>query len=173
MASENIDAAGGISEFNTRIPGLGDNANIQEALRIYHYGLSLGTDSIPSDTGLIPGSIAGHFKAVSNRVLSLESKGLGSTYASSEPTSQIVAAPPPSVPNTIPTGYIWVDANSAAPTFNTTGTQALSVARYQDEAPAGNIPDGSLWVDKNSSPLTMYVYDGTLNLWREIGSEES
>jgi hypothetical protein len=173
MASENIDAAGGSSTFNTRIPGLGDNANIQEALRIYHYGLSEGSDAIPSDANLISGSIAGHFKAVSNRVLSLESKGLGSTYSSSEPTAQIVATPPPAVPNTIPTGYIWVDANSSAPTFNSTGTQALSVARYQNDLPTGTIPEGALWVDKNSSPLTMYVYDGTLNSWREIGSEES
>lgn len=161
MASENIDAAGGTSTFNTRIPGLGDNANIQEALRVYHYGLSEGSDAIPSDANLIAGSIAGHFKAVSSRVSVLEGNGIGSKY-STEAT----------LPTTIPNGFLWVDAESSSPTFNNTGTQALSVARYQNDLPVGNIPDGALWVDKNSSPLTMYVYDSVLG-WREIGGEES
>ena len=161
MASENIDAAGGISAFNTRIPGLGDNANIQEALRIYHYGLSQGTDTIPSDSTLIPGSIAGHFKSVSTRVSALEKTGIGSKYSTEE-----------TLPTTIPDGFLWIDSESSSPTFNNTGTQALSVARYQNDAPTGTIPDGALWVDKNSSPLTMYVYDSVLG-WRDIGGEES
>jgi len=159
MASENIDAAGGTSAFNTRVPGLGDNANIQEALRIYHYGLSEGSDAIPSDENLLAGSITGHFKAVSSRVSALENTGIGSKY-STETT----------LPATIPDGFLWVDSQSASPTFNSTGTQALSVARYQNDTPTGTIPDGALWVDKNSSPLTMYVYDSTLGVWREIGS---
>jgi hypothetical protein len=162
MASENIDAAGGASLFNTRIPGLGDNANIQEALRVYHYGLSQGNDAIPSDENLISGSIAGHFKTVSNRVSALEQTGIGSKYSAEQ-----------ALPQTLPDGFLWVDSESSSPTFNNSGTQALSVARYQNDAPTGTIPDGALWVDKNSSPLAIYVYDGSLSIWREIGSEES
>jgi hypothetical protein len=161
MASENIDAAGGSTTFNTRIPGLGDNANIQEALRVYHYGLSEGSDAIPTDANLIAGSIAGHFKAVSTRVSALENTGIGSKYSTEE-----------TLPTTIPNGFLWVDSQSSSPTFNNTGAQALSVARYQDDLPTGTIPDGALWVDKNSSPLTMYVYDSVLG-WRDIGGEES
>jgi hypothetical protein len=161
MASENIDAAGGTTTFNTRIPGLGDNANIQEALRVYHYGLSQGIDTIPSYENLIPSSIAGHFKAVSTRVSALESAGIGSKYSTEA-----------ALPATVPNGFLWIDSESSSPTFNNTGTQALSVARYQDAIPTGNIANGALWVDKNSFPLTMYVYDSVLG-WREIGSVES
>jgi len=161
MASENIDAAGGTTTFNTRIPSLSDNANIQEALRMYHYGLTLATDPIPSYEGLISNSIAGHFKAVSIRVSNLESAGIGSKYSTEA-----------ALPETVPNGFLWIDSESSSPTFNNTGTQALSVARYQDAIPTGNIANGALWVDKNSSPLTMYVYDSVLG-WREIGSVES
>lgn len=161
MASENIDAAGGTTTFNTRIPGLGDNANIQEALRIYHYGLSSGIDAIPSYENLIPSSIAGHFKSVYNRVSALESAGVGSKYSTEA-----------SLPATVPNGFLWIDSESSSPIFNNNGTQALSVAMYQDAMPTGNIANGALWVDKNSSPLSMYVYDSVLG-WREIGSVES
>jgi hypothetical protein len=156
MASENIDAAGGTSTFNTRIPGLGDNANIQEALRVYHYGLSSGIDAIPSYENLIPSSIAGHFKAVSTRVSTLESTGIGSKYSTEA-----------ALPETVPNGFLWIDSESSSPTFNYTGAQALSVARYQNEPPTGTIAEGSIWVDKNSSPLRMYVFDATSG-WRMI-----
>ena len=162
MASENIDGTtGGTGLFNTAIPSLSDNANIQEALRIYHYGLSEGTSNIPTLETVNPKSIAGNFKLISNRVSTLESSGIGSKYS-----------PEANLPETVPDGFLWVDSQSSSPTFNNTGTQALSIARYQDDIPMGTIPDGALWVDKNSSPLTMYVYDSELG-WREIGSVES
>jgi hypothetical protein len=163
MASENIDGTtGGTGLFNTAIPSLSDNANIQEALRIYHYGLAEGNSTIPTEETVNPKSIAGNFKLISNRVSTLESTGIGSKY-SDETT----------LPEIVPDGFLWVDSQSSSPTFNNTGTQALSVARYQNDMPTGIIPDGALWVDKNSSPLTMYVYDSTLGFWREIGGEES
>jgi hypothetical protein len=119
------------------------------------------SESIPSYENLIPNSIAGHFKAVSTRVSALESAGIGSKYSTEA-----------ALPATVPNGFLWIDSESSSPTFNNTGTQALSVARYQDAIPTGNIANGALWVDKNSFPLTMYVYDSVLG-WREIGSVES
>ena len=72
--------------------------------------------------------------------------------------------------NTIPNGYIWVDADSAAPVFTTEVVSIPSVARYQNSAPTGAIADGSLWVDKDSTPLKMYVYDLASTTWKEIGA---
>ena len=162
MSSENIDGTtGGTGLFNTAIPSLADNANIQEALRIYHYGLAEGNSTIPTEETVNPKSVAGNFKLISNRVSTLESTGIGSKYS-----------PETTLPETVPDGFLWVDSQSASPTFNNTGTQALSVARYQDDMPTGTIPDGALWVDKDSSPLAMYVYDGDSSSWRQIGSEE-
>lgn len=148
MAIENIDGtSGGTGVYNTKMPGLAENANIQTALRLYHYG----TDTPPSSLGLVSDkSIAGYFKAMDTRVVGLETQGIGSTFQTSEPTG------------TIPDGYIWVDEGSAAPVISDL------IARYQTTAPTGTIATGTLWVDSDSSPLTMYVYSGTA--WREIGS---
>jgi hypothetical protein len=156
--AENIDGTQtGSGPYNTRIPLLGDNANIQRALRLYHYG----SETPPSDLlGVAGNSVAGYFRATSSRLDSVEALGTGSAYINTEPSS-------------IPDGYIWVDQSSSAPTYNADGNLALSVARYQTTTPAGTIPNGALWVDKGSDPLTMYVYDSTLNAWRQIGGDMS
>jgi hypothetical protein len=197
--AENIDGtAGGLGPYNTSIPALIDNANIQEALRIYHYGSKFP----PATMGdVIATSVAGHFKAMSTRVGNLETQGVGSRYDNNEPSS-------------VPNGYIWIDGDSAAPIFNsevvsvpsvvkyqntqpttnlqdgmqwvdkddaflttyvynqgtTTWIRSNQIAKYQSSAPTGNIVDGSLWVDKGSTPLKMYVYDATDVEWKEIGA---
>lgn len=197
--AENIDGTtSGNTEYNVSIPELADDADIQEALRIYHYG-----SKTPPTTGTNPAekSIAGHFGSMSNRVTFLENQGIGSRYLANEPTN-------------ITDGYIWVDADSAAPIFNQTLLSVPSVAKYlnsaptsqlvegmqwidkddpysnsyvynssttswiitgqavkyQEEFPVGNIVDGSLWVDKGSVPLRMYVYDASATEWKEIGA---
>jgi hypothetical protein len=161
--AENIDGTpSGSGPYNTKIPLLGDNANIQKALRIYHYGTETPPlpGSVVSNGSLVSNSIAGYLDAITNRVISVEVLGTGSKYVSSAPSS-------------IPDGYIWVDESSSAPTFNTDGTLPLSVARYQTTTPSGTIPNGALWVDKGSDPLTMYIYDSALSIWREIGGDLS
>ena len=161
--AENID--GTIDEsgpYNTKMPSLADNANIQEALRVYHYG----TTTPPAIGAVISNSVAGHFKNMSARVTTLETKGIGSVHSSSEPT-------PGSLSQTnIPDGFIWVDASSAAPTFNVNGLTPVAVTKYQSTTPTGTIAEGTLWVDKGSDPLTMYVYDGTVG-WKQIGGDMS
>jgi hypothetical protein len=161
--AENIDGTTGeTGPYNTKIPALAENANIQDALRIYHYG----TKTPPANLGsVISNSVAGHFKNMSTRVTTLENKNL-SVYSSSEPT-------PVSLSQTnIPDGFIWVDASSAAPTFNVNGLTPIAVAKYQTTTPTGTIAEGSLWIDKGSDPLTMYVYDGTIG-WKQIGGDMS
>lgn len=162
--AENIDGTTGeTGPYNTKIPALADNANIQDALRIYHYG----TTTPPSGLGtVISNSIAGHFKNMSTRVTNLEIRGVGSAYSASEPT-------PVSLSQTeIPNGFIWVDATSAAPTFNVNGLTPIAVTKYQTTTPTGTIAEGTLWVDKGSDPLTMYVYDGVVG-WKQIGGDMS
>ena len=161
--AENIDGTTGeTGPYNTKIPALSENANIQEALRVYHYG----TITPPADlSSVISNSVAGHFKNMSTRVTTLENKNVA-VYSSSEPT-------PVSLSQTnIPDGFIWVDASSAAPTFNVNGLTPIAVAKYQTTTPTGTIAEGSLWIDKGSDPLTMYVYDGTVG-WKQIGGDMS
>lgn len=53
--------------FKSRIPTLGDEASIEEALKVYHYGVDNYTiQSIPDD------SIEGNFRSLNNRVTSVE-----------------------------------------------------------------------------------------------------
>jgi hypothetical protein len=148
--AENIDGTtSGSGPYNTSIPELVDNANIQEALRIYHYGSLIPPENIEA---VLPSSVAGHLKTMSTRVTGLETQGIGSSYLSSEPSS-------------IPNGYIWVDADSAAPIFDETVVSVPSVVKYQNSAPSTNLKDGMQWVDKDDAFLTMYVYDQGSTTW--------
>jgi hypothetical protein len=155
MAIENIDnTAGGTGPYNTSIPGLSDNADIQEALRIYHYG----SKTPPADlAGVASKSVAGHLKSISDRVQVVENVGIGSSYQSAAPES-------------VPDGFLWVDSDSASPIFDETLLSVPSVARYQNTQPISNLKDGMLWVDKDSTPLKMYVYDLSSTTWKEIGA---
>ena len=64
MAAEYIDdTENGSGLYPTKIPGYEDAADIQEALRLYHYG----TTVIPATTSEInTKSVAGHLKALSD-----------------------------------------------------------------------------------------------------------
>ncbi len=140
------------SVYPTKIPEYADDADIQEALRLYHYGSVVP----PANLGAVePNSVAGHLKSVNEKVTALENLGVGSDYSSTEPASPA-------------NGFIWVNANSSA---NVTAN--TSVALYQNDAPTSpgtNLVNGLIWVDKDSSPLKMYVYDAGLATWREIGA---
>lgn len=151
--SENIKPNATGVFYNTTIPSLADNANIQQALRMYHYGTSDGT--IPDDVGDIDSeSIASYLGGLQTQIDALD---YGSSYTATEPAQ-------------IENGYVWVDADSAAPIFGTPPATIPSVARYQNSAPTTGLVDGMLWVDKDSSPLKMYVYDLATTTWKEIGA---
>jgi hypothetical protein len=64
-------------DFLTRIPVFGDDASIQEAFSVYHFGVdNYTTQAIPDN------SIEGHFRSLSARVSANESaiSGLGETF---------------------------------------------------------------------------------------------
>lgn len=149
--SENIKPNATGVFYNTTIPSLSDNANIQQALRMYHYGTPDG--SIPDD-GANPirsESIAAYLGALQDQLDAIE---YGSDYNATEPAG-------------IENGYIWVDAGSSAPVFN---SGVVAIAQYQNSAPTVGLVDGMIWVDKDSSPLKMYVYDAGTTTWKEIGA---
>lgn len=139
--------------FNTLIPSLADDANIQEALRMYHFGTPDGTVADDSGNPIRSESIAGHLNSLKGLI---EEITIGSEYSQAEPQS-------------VPDGYIWVDSDSAAPIFASPPLTVPSVARYQNSAPTTGLVDGMLWVDKDASPIRMHVYDATLAQWRIIG----
>jgi hypothetical protein len=143
MASESIG-----SVYPTQIPGYDDAADIKAALKLYHYG---SVDAPANESQLEPNSVAGHLKALDERVDSVEAIGVGSEYTANEPTAPV-------------DGFIWVDADA-----NLATDYAVPFVIYQNAEPTTNLSEGMLWVDKDSSPLKMYVYDSDLG-WREIGA---
>ena len=74
------------NSFKSRIPTFADDASIQEAFSVYHYG----KDDYSEGQAVPANSIEGHFVSVNNRVGALESvvNDLGTTYVLKEsPTS--------------------------------------------------------------------------------------
>lgn len=136
MAAEDIG-----NLFNTKMPGYEDPADIQEALRLYHYG-STTYDPLNTDTAqVVANSIAGHLNTLTSNVILLDSRGIGSIYSNTEP-------------NDPADGFIWMNALES-------GSNAVNyaVAIYTNDAPTEDLTDGIIWVDKDASPIKAYVYD--------------
>ena len=143
MASEDIGEI-----YKTQVPGYEDAADIQAALRIYHYGSNTAPTT---ESGIIANSVAGHFKALDTRVDFIEADPARSIYSDSAPTG-----------TSLVNGYIWVDSTSVTGNAPTYGT-----ATYSASAPTSNLTAGTLWVDSDSTPLKLYVWSGSE--WRVIG----
>lgn len=95
MASEDIGTI-----YNTQIPGYEDSADIQAALKLYHYGT---TTPITQESDIVPNSVVGHLKALDTRLDSVEEVGVGSSYSPTEPLNP-------------ENGFIWVDAEAVTTT---------------------------------------------------------
>lgn len=147
MASENIGAL-----YPTKIPGYDDAADIQAALRLYHYGSETYNPDNTDENEIPLSSIAGHLQAIEEDVAALFDIGIGSEFVAEEPSEAT-------------NGFIWVDSDGSF-AENYSAPSAL----YQNEQPTTGLFNGLLWVDKDSSPLKMYVYDSTDEEWKEIGA---
>ena len=146
--SESIKPNATAGFYNTLVPSLTDDANIQEALRMYHYGTADG--SIPDDSGNPIGSesIASYLGDIQNQINAIT---IGSEYS--------VTAPDLTAEDN---GYIWVDADSAATVFD--GIPV--VAFYQAQEPSPGLVAGMLWVDSSTNSVS--VYNGTS--WDSVAS---
>jgi hypothetical protein len=99
MASENIG-----SLYPTQIPGYEDAADIQAALRVYHYGSDTYEKTNNNPDQIPPNSVAGNLKRIDDELEALDLRGIGSDYLPDAPLNPV-------------DGYIWVDADSAPTGF--------------------------------------------------------
>ena len=137
------------AKYNTRIPDLTDNADIQAALRIYHYGSDTSNPSpIPAN------SIAGFFKALDDSKLNLDP---GSIYSEGNNL------------NTITTTGFYSQPNSTG----TTSAQAVGATGYPLLAADGKAYAGMLEV-VNDGTLIFQKYhmtDGKNSVFWRISSD--
>jgi hypothetical protein len=85
--------------YKTRIPQFSDDASIEEALKVYHYGVDNYTSQpIPDD------SIEGNFRTLNTRVDAAESSiaALGTTYVEQVSASATPNVITPQTPGTVP-----------------------------------------------------------------------
>ena len=100
--AENIDGTvGGSGLFNTKIPALSEAADIQAALRLYHYGKDYElSNTDPAE--LKPVSLAKHLQTLQDNIDEVDGKGIGSIYSATEPTSPL-------------DGYVWMNPATSSP----------------------------------------------------------
>ena len=147
MAAEDIG-----SLYPTKIPGYSDAADIQAALRLYHYGDS-EYDINNSNTALLePNSIAGSFKTLNDRVTDVENAGVPISVSETEPVNPV-------------DGFLWVDPSTNAMTGGVFG----NVIDYNSIAPTTYVTEGRLWAKKGTTPVELYIYNATTSTWDRIG----
>ena len=134
------------SLYNTKMPGYDEAADIQAALKLYHYG-STTYDTTNTDPTQLPNpSIAYHLQTLQDGITLLNSRGIGSDYADSQP----------SLPAD---GFIWMDGLSSG-----NGGPIYSAAVYSVTEPISPV-DGTIWVDKNSTPPLAKIYNAGTLTW--------
>lgn len=141
--------------YPTKIPGYDEPADIQAALRLYHYGSSdYDVDNSNTDA-LVSNSIANHLHSLQNSIDAIdtreENRGIGSLISTTRPTVDT-------------NGYLWFDTNTGGLV-----TEGYPSAVYTVTEP-GAPTDGTLWVVKGSSPLLMKIYDSDTSTWKTIGA---
>jgi hypothetical protein len=146
MAAENIGAL-----YTTKIPGYEDAADIQAALRLFHYGSTTYDETNTDPTQLPNPSLARHLQDLRDDVTTLEGQGTGSDYLNVSPAQY---------PTGKPDGFIWVDATSTG-----NGAPIYAAAVYTNEPPTTGLVDGIIWVDKNASPQRAYIYNAGSSSW--------
>lgn len=149
----------------TKIPALVDDADIQQALRAYHYG---SYDFDPAETNpanLINPSIAYTINDIQNQIDDQTALELAARDISRVSNDAPIASDFSDFSLTIPDGYIWMDKNGQS----SVGYYA-STSVYTNVAPTTNLVNGLIWIEKGSSPLKMYVYNSSTSNWDEVGA---
>ena len=158
MAVENIG-----SLVPTKIPALLDDANIQDALKAYHYG-SYTFDTAETDTAnLLNPSIAYTINNLQSQITTKAALEVSSRDSSRATTTAPTAAAFTAFSATIPDGYIWVDKDASAPVGYISATSV-----YTTTQPTTGLANGVIWIKKGSSPLEMYVYNGDTSTFNQV-----
>lgn len=155
MAAENIGVL-----IPTKIPAFIDDADIQAALRLYHYG-DYNFDINETDpTNLVSPSIAKTIYDIQQDILTKYNE-LDTRRISRASDAEPVPGDFPE--NEIRDGFVWVDTNAEDP-FGPYGATCF----YTTTAPTANLTNGLIWIKKGSSPLEMYVYNTTTSAWNRV-----
>jgi hypothetical protein len=158
MAVENIG-----NLVPTKIPALIDDANIQDALKAYHYG-SYDFDTAESDPAeLLNPSIAYTINDLQSQITTKAALELAARNISSAQNSAPVAANFTAFSATIPNGYIWVDKDASAPVGYISATSVYTAIQ-----PATGLANGVIWIKKGSVPLEMYVYNSDTSSFDQV-----
>jgi hypothetical protein len=128
----------------TAIPGYADAADIQAALRAYHYGSYSYNPANTSPASLVTPSMAKTIYDIQQDIVDLENRpSSGGDVANTAPV------PGDFTPSGIPNGYIWVDQDG------TIGGQPVSAtAVFTTTAPTSDLSMGVIWVDKDPTSIT-------------------
>ena len=139
MAAESIGAL-----IPTAIPGYADAADIQAALRVYHYGEYAYNPANTSPASLVSPSIAKTIYDIQQDIVDLENRpSSGGDVANTAPV------PGDFTPAEIPNGYIWVDQDG------TIGGQPISATSvFTNSVPTSDLSTGVIWVDKDPTSIT-------------------
>jgi hypothetical protein len=158
MAVENIG-----NLVPTKIPALSDDANIQDALKAYHYG-SYDFDTAETNTAnLLNPSIAYSITNLQTQITTKAALEVSARDSSRASTTAPTAAAFTAFSNTIPDGYVWLDKDSSAGVGYYAATSV-----YTTTAPSTNLANGLIWIKKGSSPLEMYVYNGDTSTFNQV-----
>jgi len=158
MAVENIG-----NLVPTKIPALSDDADIQDALKAYHYG-SYDFDTAETNTAnLLNPSIAYTITNLQTQITTKAALEVAARDSSRATTTAPTAAAFTAFSNTIPDGYVWLDKDSSAGVGYYAATSV-----YTTTAPSTNLANGLIWIKKGSSPLEMYVYNGDTSAFNRV-----
>ena len=158
MAVENIG-----NLVPTKIPALSDDANIQDALKAYHYG-SYDFDTAETNTAnLLNPSIAYTITNLQTQITTKAALEVSARDISRATTTAPTAAAFTAFSNTIPDGYVWLDKDSSAGVGYYAATSV-----YTTTAPSTNLANGLIWIKKGSSPIEMYVYNGDTSTFDQV-----
>jgi hypothetical protein len=133
---------------------LADAADIQEALRVYHYGGS-GFEATAAQTSLPAVGIARRLLEIEDDITDLENRpSSGGDVDDDAPVAGDFT------PSGIPNGYIWVDSNGSLG-----GAPTGATAVFTNSAPTTSITTGTIWVDKDSTTITAnpFIPTATIN----------
>lgn len=137
MASEDIGEL-----YPTKIPGYDDAADIQAALRLYHYGSSTYDINNNVIANLPNPSIAYTLNDLQTQITN--------NYGNPAAAAEVQDTEPISPVD----GFLWVHSDEEI-----TGLPLSATSVYQNTTPTANLVDGLLWIKKGTSPLEMSVYN--------------
>jgi hypothetical protein len=146
MAAESIGTL-----IPTAIPGYADAADIQAALRVYHYGEYAYNPANTSPASLVSPSIAKTIYDIQEDITALENRPASGGEV--DPTEPV---PGDFTPPEIPDGFIWVDEDG------TIGGQPISATSvFTNSVPTSDLSTGVIWVDKDPTEIAANPYIAT------------